>query len=146
VYAAIYYYFHVIFGVTYSKVFAYLQLIYWTFGQWLTFLPLFWVGYNGLPRRYHDYPLVYLGWHGLSSIGHLLTIISGIFFFLMLADSAIERKIATNVNLGIPRFSKRILFYLYKITFLQSTQKVLSTSKYGYRARMSKTVEFELFN
>lgn len=146
VYAAVYYYFHVIFGVTYSKVFAYLHLIYWTFGQWLTFLPLFWVGYNGLPRRYHDYPLIYLGWHGLSSIGHLLTIISGIFFFLMLADSAIERKIATNINLGIPRFNKRILYYIYKITFLQSTQKALSTTKHNYRARFNTNTEFELFN
>lgn len=146
VYAAIYYYFHVIFGVTYSKVFAYLHLIYWTFGQWLTFLPLFWVGYNGLPRRYHDYPLVYLGWHGLSSIGHLLTIISGVFFFLMLADSAIERKIATNINLGLPRFNKRVLYYLYKITFLQTTQKTLTTTKYASINRRLTSVEFELFN
>lgn len=146
VYAAVYYYFHVIFGITYSKVFAYLHLIYWTFGQWLTFLPLFWVGYNGLPRRYHDYPLVYLGWHGLSSIGHLLTIISGVFFFLMLADSAIERKIAVNTNLGVPRFNKRVLYYIYKITFLQTTQHSTSVVSQNYRARFSKNVEYEIFN
>ena len=115
VYAAIYYYFNIIFGISFSKVFAYLHLIYWTFGQWLTFLPLFWVGYNGLPRRYHDYPLVYLGWHGLSSIGHLLTIISGVFFFLMLIDSAVESKVSINSTFGIPRFNKRVLFYIYKI-------------------------------
>ena len=146
VFAAVYYYFHVIFGVTYSKVFAYLHLIYWTFGQWLTFLPLFWVGYNGLPRRYHDYPLVYLGWHGLSSIGHLLTIISGIFFFLMLADSAIERKIATNINLGLPRFNKRVLYYIYKITALQVTRTTLKPVQFGYRARFDSRVEYEIFN
>ena len=146
VFAAVYYYFHVVFGVTYSRVFGYLHLIYWTFGQWLTFLPLFWVGYNGLPRRYHDYPLAYLGWHGLSSIGHLLTIISGIFFFLMLADSAIERKIATNLHLGIPRFNKRILYYIYKITFLQTTQRSLQTTRFGYKARFNNNVEFELYN
>ena len=145
VYAAVYYYFHVIFGVTYSKVFAYLHLIYWTFGQWLTFLPLFWVGYNGLPRRYHDYPLVYLGWHGLSSIGHLLTIISGVFFFLMLADSAIERKIATNLNFGLPRFNKRILFYIYKITFLQNTQHALKTTKFLHKNRSVGCIEYEVF-
>jgi cytochrome c oxidase subunit 1 len=60
-FAAIYHYYHVIFGITFSKNFAYLHLIYWFCGQWLTFLPLFWVGYNGLPRRYHDYPLMYFG-------------------------------------------------------------------------------------
>lgn len=145
VFAAVYYYFHVIFGITYSKVFAYLHLIYWTFGQWLTFLPLFWVGYNGLPRRYHDYPLLYLGWHGLSSIGHLLTIISGVFFFLMLADSAIERKLATNINFGIPRFNKRVLYYIYKITFLQVNQRTLKTSKYLAKNKKLANVEYELF-
>lgn len=146
VFAAIYYYFHVVFGVTYSKIFGYLHLIYWTFGQWLTFLPLFWIGYNGLPRRYHDYPLAYLGWHGLSSIGHLLSIISGIFFFLMLADSAIERKLATNINFGIPRFNKRILYYIYKITFLQTTHRILKPTKFNYLARFNSNVEYELFN
>lgn len=146
VFAAVYYYFHVVFGVTYSKIFGYLHLIYWTFGQWLTFLPLFWIGYNGLPRRYHDYPLAYLGWHGLSSIGHLLSIISAIFFFLMLADSAIERKLATNINFGIPRFNKRILYYIYKITFLQTTHRILKPTKFNYLARFNQNVEYELFN
>lgn len=146
VFAAIYYYFHVVFGITYSKIFGYLHLIYWVFGQWLTFLPLFWVGYNGLPRRYHDYPLAYLGWHGLSSIGHLLSIISAIFFFLMLADSAIERKIVTNINFGVPRFNKRILYYIYKITFLQTTHRILKTTKFNHLARFNSNVEYELFN
>jgi hypothetical protein len=64
----------------------------------------------------------------------------------MLADSAIERKIATNVNLGIPRFNKRILYYIYKITFLQTTQRSLQTTRFGYRARFNNQVEFELYN
>jgi hypothetical protein len=64
----------------------------------------------------------------------------------MLADSAIERKIATNINLGLPRFNKRVLYYLYKITFLQTTQKTLTTTKYASINRRLTSVEFELFN
>lgn len=145
VYAAVYYYFHVIFGVSYSKVFAYLHLIYWTFGQWLTFLPLFWVGYNGLPRRYHDYPLVYLGWHGLSSIGHLLTIISVIFFFLMLVDSAIDRKIHTLATFGVPRFNKRILFYIFKINFLQRQIITISPFQRTNTSQLRDCREYEMY-
>lgn len=145
VFSALYYYFHVIFGVSYSKIFGYLQWIYWTAGQWLTFLPLFWVGYNGLPRRYHDYPLFYLGWHGLSSIGHLLTIISGIFFFLMLLDSAIEQRIATNLVFGIPRFNKRVLYYIYKITFLQYMDRQINIFRYNYKNKWRKNLEFEVY-
>ena len=81
VFAAVYYYYYILFGIKYSKVFSYLHWIYWTLGQWLTFLPLFWVGYNGLPRRYHDYPVIFMGWHGMSSVGHLITLISVFFFF-----------------------------------------------------------------
>ena len=64
----------------------------------------------------------------------------------MLADSAIERKIATNINLGIPRFNKRILYYIYKITFLQTTHRSLQTTKYNYKSRFNQQTEFELFN
>lgn len=145
VFSLTYYYFHILFGITYSKVFAYLQLIYWFCGQWLTFLPLFWVGYNGLPRRYHDYPLFYLGWHGMSSVGHLLTVISAIFFFLMLLDSAIEQKIHTSITFGIPRFNKRILYYIYKITFLQQLNRQVSLVKYIPKKISKKKIEFELY-
>jgi len=145
VFGAVYYYFHVIFGFNYSKIFAYLHLIYWTFGQWLTFLPLFWVGYNGLPRRYHDYPLIYVGWQGLSTIGHLLTLIGGMFFFFMLLDSVIERKVHTSITLGLPRFNKRVLYYIYKITYLQVIKKNTSTITPKIVSNSHKRVEFEYF-
>jgi len=145
VFSALYYYFHIIFGLNYSKVFGYLHLIYWVTGQWLTFLPLFWVGYNGLPRRYHDYPLFYLGWQGLSSIGHILTIISGAFFFLMLLDSFIEQRIATNLTFGMPRFNKRVLYYIYKVTFLQYMDRQINLFYYNYKNKWQKNVEFEVY-
>jgi cytochrome c oxidase subunit 1 len=36
-----YYYFTALFGIKYSKVFAFMHLIYYFGGQWLTFLPMF---------------------------------------------------------------------------------------------------------
>ena len=120
IFLVVYYYFHILFGLRYSKIFSYFHWLYWTLGQWLTFLPLFWVGYNGLPRRYHDYPVIFLGWHGMSSIGHLLTLISIFFFFLMFLDSIIEKNIYMNIFLGVPRFYKRIGYYSFKISFLQN--------------------------
>ena len=122
IFLAIYYYFHILFGVRYSKLFSYFHWLYWTLGQWLTFLPLFWVGYNGLPRRYHDYPLVFMGWHGMSSLGHLLTLISIFFLFLMIGDTIIEKKFYTNIFLGFPRLHKRINYYLFKINYLKNSK------------------------
>ena len=119
IFAGIYHYYHIIFGFSYSKSLGYMQAIYWFFGQWLTFLPLFFVGYNGLPRRYHDYPLVYMGWHTMSSVGHFLTIISFFFFFLLITDSFFSKKAHKGQMGGVSRLSKRILFYKLKINFFK---------------------------
>lgn len=146
VFAVIYYYYSVLFGVKYSKIFSYLHLIYWFGGQWLTFLPLFWVGYNGLPRRYHDYPLYYAGWHGLSTVGHVLTILSVIFFFFTLVDSMVEKKIYTHNILGIPRFNKRINYYFFKIRYNQYLFLMTSnTLSYKQLTVVPHNVNFEIY-
>ena len=116
IFASIYHYYYTIFGVKYSIFFAYCHCFYWFVGQWLTFLPLFWVGYNGLPRRYHDYPIMFAGWHGLATAGHILTLISILMFFIVLIDSRFSRVLLpVNSPVGIVRFYKRICFYLFKI-------------------------------
>jgi hypothetical protein len=44
----------------------------------------------------------------------------------MLLDSHIERRIAVHSTLGIPRWHKRILYYIYKIRYLQYVNKKLN--------------------
>jgi heme/copper-type cytochrome/quinol oxidase subunit 1 len=76
-----------------------------------------------MPRRIHDYPAVFMGWHSMSTTGHFITLVGIIFFFLMLLDSHIERRIATPITLGIPRWNKRINYYIFKIRYLQLNAK-----------------------
>lgn len=128
-FAGIYHYYHIIFGVSFSKNFATFHLFYWFAGQWLTFLPLFWVGYNGLPRRYHDYPVVYFGWHGMASVGHILSILSIVFFCLNILDSLLLSRVTTPVFLHVSRTNKRVLYYIYKINYLQSSKSFNQFSK-----------------
>lgn len=125
-FAAVYYYFPALFGIKYSRIFAYLHLIYFTGGQWMTFLPLFWIGYSGMPRRIHDYPAFMMGWHGMATVGHITTMVSIVFFFLMLLDSHIERRVAIHSSLGLPRWHKRIIYYTFKIRYLQLVNKKLN--------------------
>lgn len=121
-----YYYFTALFGIKYSRIFGYLHLIYYSGGIWLTFLPLFWVGSSGLPRRVHDYPAIFAGWQSMASTGHFVTLVGIFFFFLMMLDSHIEKKIATPISLGIPRWHKRVQYYIFKIRYLQYMNKKLS--------------------
>lgn len=92
----------------------------------MTFIPLFWVGYGGMPRRIHDYPAIFMGWQGMASVGHLTTLIGVIFFFIMLLDSHIERRVVVYSTLGIPRWHKRVNYYMFKIRYLMLSKKQLA--------------------
>lgn len=147
-FAGIYYYFPALFGIKYSRIFAYMHLLYYFGGQWMTFIPLFWVGYAGLPRRVHDYPAVFMGWHGMASVGHFTTLVGIVFFFAMLLDSHIERRVATPSTLGIPRWHKRVLYYTFKVRYLQHVSKKLTRLPNGaIRGFLSKPYcnEFEVY-
>lgn len=147
-FGAIYYYFPALFGIKYSRIFAYMHFIYFVGGQWLTFLPMFWLGYSGMPRRVHDYPAFMMGWHGMASTGHLVTMLGVFFFFCMLLDSHIERRVAVYSTLGIPRWHKRVLYYVYKIRYLQYTNKNINrlpNSKTRIYLSNSYFSEFEFY-
>lgn len=126
IFVGFYYYFTSLFGLKFSRFFSYLHLFYYFGGQWLTFLPMFWLGFSGLPRRVHDYPIIFVGWQGMASTGHFITVTGLIFFFFMLFDSHSEGKELIPYTLGISRWYKRILYYLYKIRYLQNSTRSIS--------------------
>lgn len=148
IFMGIYYYFVALFGIKYSRIFGYLHLIYYFGGQWMTFLPMFWLGFSGLPRRIHDYPVVFMGWQGMASVGHFVTLMGVVFFFLMILDSHIERRVAIPSTLGMPRWHKRIIYYVFKIRYLQNNNKYLSRIPSG-KVRLYLTAsyfnEYELY-
>lgn len=115
IFVGFYFYFLTFFQVKYSQTFGFLHIILYTGGQWLTFIPLFWVSFSGLPRRLHDFPAIYMGWQSMATVGHLVTMSGVMFFYLMLLDSHLEKKLYIYLNTLIPRFNKRVLYYLGKL-------------------------------
>ena len=114
-FGAFYFYFPAIFGVKFSRIWGYIHLVYYTLGQLITVIPMFWLGFSGMPRRVLDYPSALGGWHGLVSAGHMLSVAGLIAFFIMMFDSLRRGKAATRTNLGITRFNTRMNFYLYEV-------------------------------
>jgi len=55
-FGAFYFYYPAIFSLKYSRIYAYLHFIYYIIGQFLTVVPMMWLGYSGMPRRVLDYP------------------------------------------------------------------------------------------
>ena len=130
IFSAFYFYFPAIYGVRYSRIFAYLHYIYYVLGQVLTVVPMMWLGYCGMPRRVLDYPYALGGWHAIVSGGHLLSVAALLFFFIMIYDSIRQAKPAIRNTFGAGRFNTCLSFYFYEINRLSYIQR---KSLYNFR-------------
>ena len=123
VFTGMYAYFNTFFQVKYSRTLAYFHIFYYTGGQWFTFIPLFWVSFSGLPRRLHDFPAIYMGWQSMATSGHFLTMLGVCAFYVLLIEAHWERKVSLFLHTLVPRFNRRVLYYIYKLLHLHSLRK-----------------------
>jgi len=123
IFAAFYFYFPAIYGVKYSRIFAYIHYVYYVFGQLITIMPMLWLGYCGMPRRVLDYPASLGGWHAISSAGHLLSVAAILSFFVMIYDSIRQSKPVIRSNFGAGRLNTRVSFYFFEINRLSFIQR-----------------------
>lgn len=114
-FAAFYFYLPSLFGVRYTRTFAYLHVFYYSLGQIFTVVPMMWLGYLGMPRRVLDYPAAMGGWHSLTSSAHMITVSGILAFVIMLFDSLRKQKGYTIKTFGVGRYNTRLNFYLYQI-------------------------------
>ena len=126
IFVGFYFYFHVFFFVRYPRTFSYFHIVYYSAGQWLAFLPLFWVSFSGLPRRLHDFPAVFMGWQSMSTVGHFITMIGVLAFYTTLFEAHLEKKLTYYLFSLVPRLNKRVCYYLLKIINIQLQTKSLS--------------------
>lgn len=80
-FAAFYYWFAKMTGYEYSESLAKLHFWVTFIGVNLTFFPMHFLGFAGMPRRIPDYPDSYAGWNMIASYGSYLSAVSSLFFF-----------------------------------------------------------------
>jgi heme/copper-type cytochrome/quinol oxidase subunit 1 len=100
----------------------------------MTVIPMFWLGYAGMPRRVLDYPASMGGWHSIISAGHMLSVAGLMAFFIMIFDSLRQGRTVIRNTFGIGRYNTRLNFYLYEIAKVNNVQqKSFSFYRFFYR-------------
>jgi cytochrome c oxidase subunit 1 len=100
IFAGFYYWLPKMSGLKYSELLG--QLHFWiTFvGVNVIFFPQHFLGLQGMPRRYADYPEGFAYWNNVSTIGYLITVVGVVVFLYMLLDTFVlrRRKLAAAEN------------------------------------------------
>ena len=101
-FAAIYNWYTFFYGLSFNLFYSKLHVLTFFIGVNLLFFPMHFLGIYGMPRRVFDYPSIFEGINGLSSIGLFIVLISLLFFSLSLANFKFKKL-------------NRIFFYVDKV-------------------------------
>ena len=127
IFVGFYFYYSSFLQTKYSKIFSLMHILYFSLGQWGTFLPLFWVAYSGLPRRLHDFPLMYLGWQSMATSGHFITMLGVFSFYTTLIESNFDKKLSILSHNLTPRFYNYSIILIFKTISLYLNKKLQNT-------------------
>lgn len=95
-FAGYYYWSPQILGLNYNEKLSHIQFWLIFIGVNILFLPMHFLGINGMPRRIPDYPDAFTGWNFVSSFGSMISVISMMLFIYILYDqinNGLENKI-----------------------------------------------------
>jgi len=92
IFAGFYYWFEKMYGVKYNEFLGNLHFWIMFIGVNLIFFPQHFLGLQGMPRRYIDYPEGFAYWNKLSSIGYAITIVGVLVFLIMFVEALIVRR------------------------------------------------------
>jgi cytochrome c oxidase subunit 1 len=116
IFAGFYYWAPKMFGKMYQEHLA--QAHFWTFfiGVNLTFMPQHFLGLQGMPRRFADYPDAYAGWNLISSWGSFISVAATMLFLYTVYDMFTNDKYVSDNPWGEP------LFFTDNLTYDRSTR------------------------
>jgi cytochrome c oxidase subunit 1 len=92
IFAGFYYWFEKMWGVKYREWLGAAHFWITFVGVNLIFFPQHFLGLQGMPRRYVDYPEAFTYWNKVSSIGYVVTLVGVGVFLMVLLDAMVFRR------------------------------------------------------
>jgi cytochrome c oxidase subunit 1 len=92
IFAGFYYWFEKMWGVKYNEALGRLHFAVTFIGVNVIFFPMHFLGLQGMPRRYVDYPDAFAEWNLVSSVGYVITLAGLAIFLVTLLEAAIRRR------------------------------------------------------
>jgi cytochrome c oxidase subunit 1 len=92
IFAGFYYWFEKMWGVKYNEFLGATHFWIMFVGVNVVFFPQHFLGLQGMPRRYVDYPQAFAFWNKVSSIGYDITLVGVLVFLAVLVEAAVRRR------------------------------------------------------
>nr|YP_009744376.1 cytochrome c oxidase subunit I [Oxyopes hupingensis]QIE13330.1 cytochrome c oxidase subunit I [Oxyopes hupingensis] len=94
--AGITYWFPLFFGVVLKEKMTKLHFFVMFLGVNMTFFPQHFLGLNGMPRRYSDYPDAFIFWNMVSSMGSILSLFAVMLFMYIVWEGMVMKLFGMN--------------------------------------------------
>nr|YP_011026049.1 cytochrome c oxidase subunit I [Stephanitis pyrioides]WQM87483.1 cytochrome c oxidase subunit I [Stephanitis pyrioides] len=88
-------------GLSMNSLWLKIQFFTMFLGVNMTFFPQHFLGLSGMPRRYSDYPDLFLSWNIISSLGSTISTISMLLFLFIIWESMVaKRQLMFNLDMS----------------------------------------------
>jgi cytochrome c oxidase subunit 1 len=92
IFAGFYYWFEKMWGVKYNEALGAIHFWLMFIGVNVIFFPMHFLGMQGIPRRYVDYPEAFAFWNKVSTDGYMIAALGVVVFLVMLVEAAVRRR------------------------------------------------------
>lgn len=92
IFAGVAHWFSLITGLSFNPKWLKIHFLVTFVGVNLTFFPQHFLGLNGIPRRYSDYPDAYATWNIVSSIGSIISFVAALGFLLIVWEAFVSNR------------------------------------------------------